>query len=54
MVNVTLINIKITDRAVKMLIKNIGITNYEYARILLMESGSVKKAMDSYTHHNTL
>lgn len=49
MVNVKLINDKITDRAVKMLMQNSGINNYEEARELLLKHGSVKLAMDNYT-----
>ena len=52
MVNVKLINDKITDRAVKMLMKNSGITDYALAKELLLESGSVKKALDKYPHRN--
>lgn len=54
MVNVKLINDKITDRAVKMLMKNSGIKDYDVAKELLLESGSVKKALDKYPHRNTL
>lgn len=54
MINVKLINEKIIDRAVKMLMKNSGIEEYEIARELLIESGSVKKALDKYPHRNTL
>ncbi len=54
MVNVKLINDKITDRAVKMLMKNAGITDYGTAKTLLLESGSVKKALDKYPHRNSL
>jgi N-acetylmuramic acid 6-phosphate etherase len=46
MVNVLLINNKITDRAVKMLMANTGMDDYSEARDLLMAHGSVKKAMD--------
>ncbi len=46
MVNVLLINDKITDRAVKMLMEKSGIADYEEARKLLISHGSVKKAMD--------
>ncbi len=53
MVNVKLINDKITDRAVKMLMKNTGLTDYDSAKAMLLESGSVKKALDIYTHLNS-
>jgi len=46
MVNVKLINDKITDRAVKMLIGSSGIKDYEEAKKILLKSGSVKKALD--------
>ena len=46
MVNVLLINDKIIDRAVKMLMGKTGVGNYEEAKSLLLEYGSVKKAMD--------
>jgi N-acetylmuramic acid 6-phosphate etherase len=46
MVHVKLINDKITDRAVKMLLEKSGITSYEKAKDLLMEHGSVKMALD--------
>jgi N-acetylmuramic acid 6-phosphate etherase len=46
MVNVMLINNKITDRAVKMLMEKEGITDYEEAKKILLEHGSVKTASD--------
>ncbi len=46
MVNVLLINDKIIDRGVKMLMKRAGIVDYEQAKALLTEKGSVKKALD--------
>ena len=46
MINVQLINKKITDRAVKMLMGKTGITSYEEARTILLKHGSVKSAMD--------
>jgi len=48
MVNVKLINDKIVDRAVKMLMKNTGLEDYNQAKELLLEHGSVKKAMDKF------
>ncbi len=47
MVNVLLINDKITDRAVKMLMGKTGMTDYDNAKRLLLEQGSVKKAYES-------
>lgn len=46
MVNVKLINDKITDRAVKMLMNNTGITDYNTAKDLLLKHGSVQKALN--------
>lgn len=47
MVNVTLINNKITDRAVKMLMEMGNISDYASAKKNLMEHGSVKAALDA-------
>lgn len=47
MVNVLLINDKITDRAVKILMEKAAITNYDEAKKILLKYGSVKKAMDA-------
>lgn len=46
MVHVALINDKITDRAVKMLMEMGGPTNYNDAKNLLLEKGSVQRALD--------
>lgn len=46
MVNVLLINDKITDRAVKILMEKASLKNYEEAKAILLKYGSVKKAMD--------
>ena len=46
MVNVLLINDKIIDRAVKMLMGKAGISDYQQAKALLMKHGSVKNAID--------
>jgi len=46
MVNVLLINDKITDRAVRILMEKAGIADYAAARELLLAHGSVKKALD--------
>jgi len=45
MVNVALINDKIIDRAVRILMGKIQITDYEQAKKLLLDAGSVKKAV---------
>ena len=47
MVNVLLINDKITDRAVKILMEKTGLTDYNDAKTILLQHGSVKKAMDA-------
>jgi len=47
MVNVLLINDKITDRAVKMLMEKAGLADYDEAKAILLKYGSVKKAMDA-------
>ncbi len=46
MVNVMLINDKITDRAVKILMEKSAITDYDEAKSILLKYGSVKRAMD--------
>jgi len=46
MVNVLLINDKITDRAVKMLMTKTGLEDYEEAKRILLEYGSVKLAAE--------
>ena len=46
MVNVMLINNKITDRAVKMLMGKAEIASYDDAKTLLLKHGSVKNAID--------
>jgi len=47
MVNVLLINDKIVDRSVKMLMERAEMSNYEEAKELLLEKGSVKSALES-------
>jgi N-acetylmuramic acid 6-phosphate etherase len=46
MVHVLLINNKITDRAVKMLMEKARIHNYDEAKKILLQYGSVKAALD--------
>lgn len=48
MVHVKLINDKIIDRAVKMLMKNTGLEDYSRAKALLLEHGSVQNALDQF------
>ncbi len=45
MVNMQLTNDKLVDRGVKMLMEKAGIADYESAKALLLQHGSVKKAM---------
>lgn len=47
MVNVILINDKITDRAVRMLMELSGKTDYDEAKALLLKAGSVQLALDT-------
>jgi N-acetylmuramic acid 6-phosphate etherase len=47
MVNCRLINNKVVDRSVKMLMENTGLTDYNYAKELILKYGNAKKAMDS-------
>ena len=46
MVNVRLINNKVVDRSVKMLMEKMALTDYEVAKELILKYGNVKKAMD--------
>lgn len=45
MIYVSLINNKTTDRAVKILMKKASLDNYEEAKQMLLQAGSVKKAL---------
>jgi N-acetylmuramic acid 6-phosphate etherase len=47
MVNMKLANKKLVDRGVQMLMEKTGITDYGEARDILLQHGSVKKAMQS-------
>lgn len=47
MVNMQLTNDKLVDRGVKMLMEKLKIADYEKAKALLLEKGSVKKAVES-------
>ncbi len=48
MVNMQLTNEKIVDRGVRMLMEKLGLKEYETAKDLLLEKGSVKKAIESF------
>lgn len=47
MVNMQLTNEKLIDRGVKMVMEKLAITNYEAAKQLLLQKGTVKKLLDS-------
>ncbi|MBM3440106.1 MAG: N-acetylmuramic acid 6-phosphate etherase, partial [Bacteroidetes bacterium] len=47
MVNMQLSNEKLVDRGVKMLMLKSGISDYEQAKNLLLQHGSVKKALST-------
>jgi N-acetylmuramic acid 6-phosphate etherase len=47
MVNMQLSNDKLVDRGVRMLMDKIGLSDYEKAKELLLQHGSVKKAAES-------
>lgn len=48
MVNMQLSNDKLVDRGVHMLMEQLHLADYEQARTLLLEAGSVKKAVEAY------
>ncbi len=48
MVNMQLSNVKLVDRGVKMLMEQLGLSDYETAKDLLLKHGTVKKAVDEY------
>ncbi len=48
MVNMQLTNEKLVDRGVKMLMEKLGLDEYERAKELLLEKGTVKKAIESF------
>jgi N-acetylmuramic acid 6-phosphate etherase len=52
MVNMQLTNEKLIDRGTKMIMDKLGLTEYETAKELLLQYGSVKKAVDSYKLDN--
>lgn len=52
MIDMQLSNNKLVDRGTQMLMKNIGIANYEEAKSLLLKYGSVRKATDYYLGQN--
>ena len=48
MVDMQLSNAKLVDRGTRMIMDEAGITDYEYAKGLLLEHGSVRNAVDFY------
>ena len=48
MVNMQLVNTKLVERGVKIIMEKIGAIDYNSAKLLLLEKGSVKKAIESY------
>jgi len=51
MVNVRLINDKVVDRSIKMIMELSGMTDYEQAKEILMKCGNVKKSVDYIQTH---
>ncbi len=49
MVDMQLSNHKLVDRGTRMVMKNTGLEDYEYAKELLLKHGSVRKATESYS-----
>jgi len=49
MVNMQLSNEKLVDRGIKMVMQKTGIDNYEEAKTLLQQYGSVKKVLENYS-----
>lgn len=48
MVDMELTNSKLVDRGTRMIMEETGISDYEYARRLLLSSGNVRAAVESY------
>ncbi len=51
MVDMQLSNAKLVDRGARMIMDEAGISDYEYAKSLLLEYGSVRSAVDYYNSH---
>lgn len=51
MVNMQLTNEKLVDRGVKMILEKLKSNDYEKAKTLLLETGSVKKTIELYADH---
>ena len=52
MVDMQLTNKKLVDRGTRMIMDETGITDYEQAKKLLLEKGSVRDAVDYYKANN--
>ncbi len=52
MVNMQLSNAKLVDRGVKMVMDQLNMPDYETAKLLLIENGSVKKAVEFFNTKN--
>ena len=52
MVNVRLINNKVVDRSVKMIMLLTGLKDYEQAKAILLQRGDVKKSVDYIVANN--
>ena len=48
MVDMALTNIKLVDRGTRMIMGETGITDYEFAKSLLLKHGQVRAAVDAY------
>ena len=48
MVNMQLTNDKLVDRGIKMVMEKLNLTDYEKAKNLLLEKGSVKNVIESF------
>ena len=48
MVDMELTNKKLVDRGTRMIMDETGITDYEYAKSLLLQYGQVREAVDRY------
>lgn len=52
MVDMELTNSKLVDRGTRMIMEEIGITDYDYAKSLLLRFGNVRTAVESYQNGN--
>ena len=48
MVDMQLSNVKLVDRGTRMIMGETDITDYDFAKSLLLEHGSVRAAVDAY------